>query len=205
MYQTLTRSVNTILSADVNGFSRLVSRNDVGAVLTINRHRRLIAQQVERHQGRIVDMAGDSVLAVFEEAVNAVLCGLVMQERLWARNRRISAVERMCFRIGIDQGSVLHQGGRIYGETVNIAARLQAIAPPGGVIISENVYRQVRGLISVEAEYQGKPVLKNIPKRIGAYGLFPQNGNCELNCNDSISRAHSRPPAEWPIESRMQA
>ncbi|MCF8044155.1 MAG: adenylate/guanylate cyclase domain-containing protein [Desulfarculaceae bacterium] len=178
MYQALTRNVSTIMSADVSGFSRLISRNDVGAVLAINQLRHLIARQVEKHHGRVVDMAGDSLLAVFDSALSAVCCGLAMQEELWARNRRLHVAERMCFRLGIDQGSVLHQGERVYGEAVNTAARLQAIAPPGGVIISSAVYRQVLGLLPLEAEYQGETVLKNIPKRVAAYRLFPRIGDC---------------------------
>ncbi len=195
MYQALTRNLSIILSADVNGFSRLVSRNDVAAVLAINQLRHLIARQVEEYQGRVVDMAGDSILAVFESALSTVRCGLAMQERLWARNRRLSVAERMCFRLGIDQGSVLHQGERVYGEAVNTAARLQAIAPPGGVIISAAVYRQVSGLLSLDAEYQGEMVLKNISKRVGAYRLFPNNGNCSSECScGGLGPSSGQPP-----------
>lgn len=201
MYQALTRSVSTILSADVKGFSRLVCRNDVAAVLTINQLRHLIALQVELHHGRVVDMAGDSILAVFGGALNAVRCGIAMQERLWARNRRLPVEERMCFRLGIDQGSVLHQGERIYGEAVNTAARLQTIAPPGGVIISAAVYRQVNGRLPLDAEYQGEMVLKNIPKRVATYRLLSQNENCNLECDSRILRPPSGQPRAKPSDS----
>ncbi|MCB2191812.1 MAG: adenylate/guanylate cyclase domain-containing protein [Deltaproteobacteria bacterium] len=205
MYQALTRSVSTILSADVSGFSRLISRNDVGAVLTINRHRHLIAQQVEQYYGRVVDMAGDSILAVFDSSLNAVRCGLAMQESLWARNRRLPVAERMCFRLGIDQGSVLHQGERVYGEAVNTAARLQAIAPPGGVIISAAVYRQVLGLLPLKAEYQGERMLKNIPGRVASYRLFPRIGDCRQEGDDSGPCTPSGLLAERPLASMVQA
>lgn len=183
--QELTRRLSTIISADVNGFSRLMSRNDIEAVRTINHHRHLIAQQVEQHQGRVVDMAGDSLLAAFDNAWGAVRCGLAMQETLWTSNRWLPAAERMCFRLGIDLGNVLHQGERVYGDAVNIAARLQAIAPPGGVFISGAVYERVRGRLPLEVEYQGERELKNIPKPVKVYRLFPKKGDCSHDCEDN--------------------
>jgi adenylate cyclase len=180
--QALTRKLSAIISADVNGFSRLMSRNDIEAVRTINRHRHLMASQVEQHQGRVVDMAGDSILAVFDSAWKAVSCGLAMQESLWASNRWLPPGERMCFRLGIDLGNVLHQGERVYGDAVNISARLQAIAPAGGVFISAAVYEQVRGQLSLEVEYQGEKKLKNLPQPVRVYRLFPKKGDCSQDC-----------------------
>jgi adenylate cyclase len=187
--QELTRKQSALICADVNGFSRLMSRNDVEAVRTINRHRQVMAWQVEQHHGRVVDMAGDSILAAFVSAREAVNCGLAMQEALWASNRWLHAEDRMCFRLGIDLGSVLHHAERVYGETVNIAARLQAIAPSGGVFISGTVYERVRDRLSLEVEYQGERELKNIPRPVKVYKMFPRKGDCTHDCEDNCCDA----------------
>ena len=187
--QELTRRESTILSADVKDFSRLMSRNDVETVCAINRHRRLMAQQVAQHQGRVVDMAGDSLLAIFNSTLGAVRCALDIQERLRAVNRQLPPADRMCFRLGIDRGDVLHQGRQVYGEAVNIAARLQALAPPGGVFISGVVYHRVRSEIPRDASYQGKKKLKNIPRFVTVYGLAPESGYCSHECGSKDSGA----------------
>jgi class 3 adenylate cyclase len=182
--QELTRRQSTILSADVKDFSRLMSRNDVETVCAINRHRRLMAQLVAQHRGRVVDMAGDSLLAIFSSALAVVHCALDIQERLRAANRQLPQADRMCFRLGIDRGDVLHQDRQVYGEAVNIAARLQALAPPGGVFISSAVYRRVRSELPRDASYQGKNKLKNIPRRVTVYGLAPESGYCSHECGN---------------------
>ena len=175
--QEFKRRRSTILTAAVKDFSRLMSRNDVETVRAINHHRRLMTQQVAQRRGWVVDMAGDSLLAVFNSALAAVTCALDIQERLRVANRRLPREDRMCFRLGIDLGNVLHQGRQVYGDAVNIAARLQALAPPGGVFISGAVYHQVRGQLSRDAAYQGKKKLKNIPRRVRVYALAPESGN----------------------------
>ena len=154
-----------------------------------NRHRRLMAQQVAQHRGRVVDMAGDSLLAIFNSTLAAVHCALDIQERLRAANRRLPRADRMCFRLGIERGDVLHQDRQVYGEAVNIAARLQALAPPGGVFISSAVYRRVRRELPRNASYQGKKNLKNIPHRVTVYGLAPESGYCSHECGSKDSGA----------------
>jgi class 3 adenylate cyclase len=180
--QEFKRRRRTILTADVKDFSRLMSRNDIETVRAINHHRRFMTQQVVQRRGWVVDMAGDSLLAVFNSALAAVTCALEIQERLRAANRRLPREDRMCFRLGIDLGDVLHQGRQVYGDAVNIAARLQALAPPGGVFISGAVYHQVRGPFSRDAAYQGKKKLKNIPRRVRVYALAPESGYCSHEC-----------------------
>jgi len=186
--QAFKRRRSTILTADVKDFSRLISRNDVETVSAINNHRRFMAQQVAQRRGWVVDMAGDSLLAVFNSPLAAVSCALEMQERLRVANRRLPREDRMCFRLGIDLGDVLHQGRQVYGNAVNIAARLQALAPPGGVFISGAVYHQVRGHLPRDAAYQGKKKLKNIPRRVKVYALAPESGYCsnEYGGNGSV-------------------
>jgi len=202
--QELTRRQSTILTADVKDFSRLMSRNDVETVLSINRHRRLIAQQVAQRQGRVVDMAGDSLLAVFNSALAAVNCALDIQERLRAANSRLPRDDRMCFRLGVDLGDVLYQGRQVYGEAVNIAARLQALAPPGGVFISGAVYHQVRGQLSRDAAYQGKKKLKNIPRRVRVYALAPKSGYCNHECGGNGSVVALRQSVKIMVGAAMR-
>ena len=185
--QDFKRRQSTILTADAKDFSRLMSRNEVQTVRAINQHRRFMTQKVAQRHGWVVDMAGDSLLAVFNSALAAVSCALDIQERLRAANRRLPREDRMCFRLGIDLGDVLQQGRQVYGDAVNIAARLQALAPPGGVFISSTVYRQVRGQLSRNAAYQGKKKLKNIPRRVKVYALAPDSGYCSHECEGNGS------------------
>ncbi len=178
----MTKKQSTILTADVKDFSRLMSRNDVETVSAINHHRRVMTRLVAQQRGRVVDMAGDSFLAVFDCAREAVKCALNIQEQLRAANRELPQEERMCFRLGVDIGDVLHQGRQVYGEAVNIAARLQALAPPGGVFITDAVYQHVRSQIPRNAAYHGKKKLKNIPRRVKVYALAPESGYCDQEC-----------------------
>ncbi len=202
--QEFKRRRSTILTADVKDFSRLMSRNDVETVRAINHHRRFMSQQVAQRRGWVVDMSGDSLLAVFNSAVAAVSCALDIQERLRAANRRLPREDRMCFRLGIDMGDVLHQGRQVYGDAVNIAARLQALAPPGGVFISGAVYRQVRGQLSRDAAYQGKKKLKNIPRRVRVYALAPESGYCSHECGGNGSVGALRQSVKIVVGAAMR-
>jgi len=198
------RKRSAILTADVKDFSRLMSRNDVKTVRAINHHRQFMTQQMAQSRGRVVDMAGDSLLAVFNGALAAVNCALDVQERLRAANRRLPRKDRMCFRLGIDLGDVLHQGRQVYGETVNIAARLQALAPAGGIFISGAVYHQVRGQLSQDAAYQGKKRLKNIPRPVRVYALSPESGYCSQECGGNGRVGALRQSVEILVRAAMR-
>ncbi len=158
-----------ILSADAVGYSRLISEDEDATVHTITVYREQIAILVEEHQGRVVDFTGDNLLAEFRTARDAVICAIEVQRVLRARNASLSADHRMDFRMGIHMGDVRVEGGRIYGDGVNIAARLEALADAGGICISSTVHDQVRHRISVDFEDLGEKSVKNIPDPVRVY------------------------------------
>ena len=131
------RKLAAILSADVAGYSRLMGEDEAATLATLTAYRQVFAQVTARHQGRVVDTAGDSVLAIFDSVVEAVQCATEIQRTLQARNETLPAARRMVFRVGVNLGDVIEQAdGSIYGDGVNIAARLQALAEPGGICLS---------------------------------------------------------------------
>src|SRR5512132_3708717 len=135
-----TRKLEVILATDVAGYSRLMGDDEAATVRTLTEYRQLFSDYIARHGGRIVDTAGDSVLAVCDSAVEAVECAVEIQKVLERRNRQLANHRRMQFRIGINLGDVITRSdGTIYGDGVNIAARLQALADPGGLCVSGTV------------------------------------------------------------------
>lgn len=164
-----------ILAADVAGYSRLMSEDERTTVSALDAARKVFRTHVESNQGRAVDMAGDSVLAVFETATGAVNAALTTQAEI---NRMADAaleVHRMRFRIGVHLGDVIEKDdGTIYGDDVNIAARLEGLAEPGGVTVSESIHTAVRGKISASFDDQGPQQVKNIAQSVRAYRISPQ-------------------------------
>lgn len=164
------RRLVAILAADVAGYSRLMSVDERATVNTLNAYRQVFKQQIAEHDGRVVDTAGDSVLAVFESVVEAVQCAVEVQSKLENRNRSLSDERRMRFRIGINLGDVIEQGdGTIYGDGVNVAARLQALAEPGGLVISESAHLQVEGKLPFGIVDVGSHDVKNIARPIRVF------------------------------------
>ena len=129
------RRLAAILSADVEGYSRLMDADEVATVRTLGAHRAAATALIDRHHGRVVSTPGDAVLAEFASVVEAVQCAVAVQREIGARNDSLARDRRMHFRIGINVGDVIVKGDDIYGEGVNIAARLQGIAEPGGVCV----------------------------------------------------------------------
>ncbi len=162
MAQALRRKLTTILSADVAGYSRLMDEDEVATVETLMAYRGAIGGFVERHQGRVVSTAGDGLLADFDSVVEAVPCAAEIQGELNARNTEVAEARRMVFRIGTNLGDVIVEDGDIYGEGVNIAARLQSLAEPGGICISGTVFEQVRNKLSLGYDFLGPRAVKNI-------------------------------------------
>src|SRR6266851_5723722 len=138
------RKLTSILCADVFGYSRLMGENEEETLRTLSSHRKLIDSLIEQHLGRFVGSAGDSVLAEFASVVNAVECAVEIQTRLKKENQSIAPARRMEFRIGINLGDVIVDGEQIYGDGVNVAARLESLAEPGGLCISDTVHAQIR-------------------------------------------------------------
>src|SRR5215831_9500606 len=167
------RRLATIFAADVFGYSRLSAENEEETLRTLKAHRAVIDRLIARHDGRIFNTAGDSVLAEFSSAVEAVRCAIAIQEELRVRNAEIPENRRMDFRIGINVGDVLVDGNNLYGDGVNIAARLESITPPGSTCISGSVFALVKNKLSYGFEDIGLQTVKNIPEPVPAYRLAP--------------------------------
>ena len=135
------RKLTAILSADVKGYSKLMGDDDEATVNTITAYRKVITELIQNHQGRVVDTPGDNILAEFSGALNAVNSAIEIQQKLETENGKLPANRRMDFRIGINLGDVLHKEDRIYGDGVNVAARIESLADPGGVCISRGCFR----------------------------------------------------------------
>ena len=165
------RRLATILAADVFGYSRLTAENEEDTLRTLKAHRAVIDRLIARHDGRIFNTAGDSVLAEFGSAVEAVRCAITIQEELRVRNAQIDEKRRMEFRIGINVGDVLVDGDNLYGDGVNIAARLESIAMPGSICISGSVFALVKNKLSYGFEDIGLQMMKNIPEPVPAFRL----------------------------------
>ena len=168
--QGVERKLTAILSADVAGYSRLMADDEAATVETLTRYRRVFADTVERHDGRVVDSPGDNVLAEFASVVEAVECANEIQRELARRNRQLAEHRRMEFRIGINLGDVIvREDGTIYGDGVNIAARLESLAEPGGVMISESAHMQVRTKLDLGFADAGAHQVKNIAEPVRVY------------------------------------
>jgi adenylate cyclase len=160
------RKLTAILSADVQGYSRLMGEAEEATLRTLTSHRQLIDSQIAHHRGRIVGTAGDSVLAEFASVVAAVQCAVVIQQTLKAENAQLPAARQMEFRIGINLGEVMVEGDQIYGDGVNIAARLEALAEAGGICLSGIVHEQVKHKLALHYEDLGEQAVKNIAEPV---------------------------------------
>src|SRR5215813_11183542 len=169
------RRLAAIVAADVAGYSRLMGLDEVGTAQTLREHRKGTDALVAKHGGRIVKTTGDGVLLEFPSVVDAVECTVAVQTVMAERNTDVPQDRRMLFRIGINLGDILIDGDDILGDGVNVAARLEGIAEPGGICISSSAYDQVRGKVPVEFADIGEQVLKNIARPIRSYavGLNP--------------------------------
>jgi adenylate cyclase len=181
MAHSVERKLTTILCADVHGYSRLMEQDEAATLATLKVYRDAIDGLIGRHRGRIVSTAGDSLLADFPSVVEAVQCAIEIQQELAGRNRSLPDGRRMAFRIGINLGDVMLHDGDLYGEGVNVAARLEALAEPGGICISRTVYDQVRNKLTVGFDYLGDQEVKNISEpvpvfRIRLHGAAEGNG-----------------------------
>jgi len=204
------RKLAAVLSADVEGYSRLMGRRrgDDGA----HDHSvpRAIAFAVTRHAGRVVDSAGDNVLAEFSSVVDAVECAVEIQRDLRARNAELSASRQMRFRIGINLGDVILEGERLYGDGVNIAARVESLAEAGGICLSGTAYDQVEGKLRLQSEFLGEHVVKNIARPVRVYRLRlepepdhrPSPGLLQRRSHRGY---HHRPlKGLWPVRHRAE-
>ena len=166
------RRLSAILAADVAGYSRLMGLDEVGTARVLRGHRSVTDALVAKHGGRIVKTTGDGLLLEFPSVVDAVECAVAVQAVMAERNQDVPQDQRMLFRIGINLGDILIEGDDILGDGVNVAARLEGIAEPGGICISSSAYDQVRGKVAVEFADLGEQSLKNIARPVRAYAVI---------------------------------
>jgi TolB-like protein/Tfp pilus assembly protein PilF len=170
-----TRRLVAILAADVAGYSRLMGADEEGTLERLKALRReLLDPQIAEHHGRIVKTTGDGLLVEFPSVVDAVRCAVTVQQAMPERNTGVAADSRIELRIGINLGDVIVEGDDLYGDGVNIAARLEGIADPGNLCISEDAFRQVRGKVDTEFADLGEQSLKNIARPIRVYRVVPE-------------------------------
>ena len=182
------RKLTAILSADVEGYSRLMSLDDTETVSTLKAYREKISDLIRQYNGRVIDYPGDNILAEFVSAVEAVRCALTIQEEIKKTNVERPLDRQMVFRIGVNLGDVIEDDGRIYGDGVNIAARLEGLAEGGGICISGNTYEQIQNKITVGCEFIGKKTVKNIPNPIAVYKIWndPSAIDCAIDTTEPV-------------------
>ncbi|WP_292623249.1 adenylate/guanylate cyclase domain-containing protein [Mesorhizobium sp.] len=168
------RRLAAILAADVVGYSRLMERDEAGTFVAIKSRRKDILQPLlAKHNGRIVKLMGDGVLVEFASAVNAVQCAVELQNAMAAANADVPQDSRIVLRVGINLGDVMVEGSDLYGDGVNIAARLEALADAGSIVVSRTVFNHVRGKVKLGFDDLGEQQLKNIAERVRIYRLRP--------------------------------
>ena len=168
------RRLAAILAADVVGYARLIEADEAGTLAALKGRRTEILQPlVGKHHGRVVKLMGDGTLVEFASAVNAVQCATELQDAMAAANADVPEDSRILLRVGINLGDVIVEGGDLYGDGVNIAARLEGLADPGGVFVSEAVFTHVRGKVAIGFEDLGERQLKNVTKPVRVYRLQP--------------------------------
>ena len=168
------RKLRAIFSADVKGYSKLMGEDDEHTINTITEYRKIITELIEAHHGRVVDAPGDNILAEFSGALNAVNSAIQIQRILKIENSQLSDDRRMNFRIGINLGDIVHREGRIYGDGVNVAARIEGLADPGGICISRGVFDQVKRKVRYGFEYLGEHSVKNIAEPVRVYRILTE-------------------------------
>lgn len=165
------RRLSAILSADVAGYSRLMAGDEVATVDTLTRYRDIMSDNIHSFHGRVVDSPGDNLLAEFSSTVDAVECAVNLQQRLMEQNVALPEDRRMNFRVGINLGDVIMEEDRIYGDGINIAARIEGLCEPGGVSIARSVYDQVWNKLDIQFEYAGEHTVKNIAEPVRIYNV----------------------------------
>jgi len=166
------RRLTAILAADVAGYSQLMGADETGTVRDLKAHQAILLPMVSEFGGRIIDTAGDGILAEFASVVKALECAVAIQKTMAERTAAVDQVRRMQWRIGVNIGDVIFDEARIYGDGINVAARLEGIAEPGGVCVSEDAYRQTRGKVNAEFIDIGEQSLKNIARPVRAYKVM---------------------------------
>ena len=170
--QDFKRKLTAILSADVKGYSRLMGEDEEATVRTITAHREVIGSSVRKYRGRVVDSPGDNILAEFASVIDAVRSAVEIQEELKTRNAELPEKRKMEFRIGLNLGDLIHEEERIYGDGVNVAARVESLAEAGGICVSGTVFDHIENKLPLGYEYLGERSVKNITKPVRVYKVL---------------------------------
>jgi adenylate cyclase len=168
------RKLTAIFSADVEGYSRLMGEDEVATVETLTSYKETMRKLIKQYRGRVVDSTGDNLLAEFSSVVDAVQCAVEVQQVLSAKNEALLENRRMNFRIGINSGDVIEEGELIYGDGVNVAARVESLAEGGGISISGTAYDQLGKKLPLGYEYLGEQSVKNIEKPVRVYRVLTE-------------------------------
>ena len=198
--QPIQRRLAAIVAADVVGYSRLMERDETATLAALKERRKSVLEPlVARHKGRIFKFTGDGVLAEFGSAVNAVQCAVELQREMTSANSGLAEERRIVLRIGINLGDIMVEGRDLYGDGVNIAARLEGLAEPGGILVSGTAYDYVRNKVSAGFDDLGAQRLKNIAEPVRAYrvtaaGRVCRQGNRRkaLHCRASVYQHEQR-------------
>lgn len=192
MSEEFKRKLTAILNADVEGYSRLMRENEETTIRTLTTYREVMATLIQKYRGRVVDSPGDNLLAEFASVVDAVRCAVEIQRELAERNAELPPENKMVFRIGVNLGDVVEEDGRIYGDGVNIAARLESICEGGGICISGTAFEQIEHKLDLEFEDDGEHEVKNITKPVRVYRLSSYPG----------AAAHSTVETKWVLQRK---
>ncbi len=195
------RRLAAILSADVKEYSRLMRQDEAATVRTLTTYRETMTTLIKQHHGRVVDSPGDNLLAEFASVVDAVQGAVAIQKEIKARNDQLPEDRWMVFRIGINLGDIIVEADRIYGDGVNIAARLEGMADPGGICISRTAYDQIEDKLPLGYEYLGEKTIKNVVKPVQAYRVLlePADGT-KIDKENRAGRSEPYGKSEARIE-----
>ena len=194
------RRLAAILAADVVGYSRLMGADEMGTHTLLKSHRReLVDSAIAGHSGRIVKTTGDGMLVEFASVVDAVSCAVNIQRNMVHRNAGIVADKQIVFRIGINVGDIIIDGDDIFGDGVNIAARLETLCEPGGVCISRTANDQIRDKLSLAFADLGEQAVKNISRAVGVFGLTAKDIEA-LPASDAATASEAVKAAATPYQ-----
>jgi len=195
--QKVTRKLRAILSADVKGYSILMVDDEVATIQTLKDYRNIMSAYIEDHGGRVVDAIGDNLLAEFGSAVDAVQCAVEVQKKLKEKNQKLPEGKRLQFRIGINIGDVIQDGDRIFGDGVNIAARIEGLADAGGICISRNAYDHIKKKLKLGYEYLGDHEVKNIKDPVRVYKVLMDPEDAGKLIGEKAK--HAKKKWIWPV------
>ncbi|WP_299481773.1 adenylate/guanylate cyclase domain-containing protein [uncultured Roseibium sp.] len=210
--QRVKRRLSAIMCADVAQYSKLMERDEDGTLDRLKAYRDVMSSLTDRHNGRIVNTWGDAVIIEFVSVIEAVQCAVDIQNELSVRNADLPELNRMDFRIGINLGDIMVEGDDIYGDGVNVAARLQELAPKGGIMLSQSVYDQVKAKVALGFDPLGPQQVKNVSEPVETYSVRLGGRNAPEEAVDGAeredaaeSREQSSAPPNWEKDTQAVA